>query len=73
MKYRKTKEGDEFEKAMSVIKARLEKQLKLNGKLKEGQVFDFDVNRRGGFSVNIWERDNLLHIHFFHPNGKFKY
>ena len=73
MKYKKTKEGKEFEGAIAVIKARIEKQLKLNGKLKKGQAFDVDVSRRGAIGANVWEEDNLLYICFFHPNGKFKH
>ena len=71
----KTKQGLEFEKALRVVRTRIEKQLRDNGKLKAGQTFDIDLYRMTGISANVWnrKRSDILHIYYFHPNGKFKF
>lgn len=80
MEYRKTKEGEKFEKALAVVKARLEKQLRLNGKLKESQTIDINIKRQDHgidrefpIDVSVWFGDKIIEIHYFHPNGKLRY
>lgn len=76
---KQTKQGKEFEQAVSTIKKRLESQLKKAGLLKKGQKigvqFIPEDPSRMPIQVNIWNENTteILHLCYFHKNGQYKF
>ena len=73
-----TKQGKDFQKALEVVRVRIERQLRKHSLLEKGEEFDITIYRedekRMPLSITVWNAvgSNIKGIYYFYNNGQIK-